>query len=433
MGDQAASKKMQTNTTHTARALSRWEALGHQIGLTAVCGMAVTMTFSRALFNLFALLMVVAWVLTGRFRYLLAEARQSSVMAVCLLMFGWIVLGVWYSPASPNQAWDQAATYGKLLLIPLMASFVDTPQRTRALWLSAVAGLLILQVAYVADLWVEIPGSLSAKTQGIGVFNNYIVEGFSMTVLALTMASVGALCLKRRLHTPAAMACLVAAVSVYCVLFLNPGRGAQLALVAGMVVLAFLLMPNKVRWLGGAVVAAGILVLATQSAMVTQRFELALAEARSADSQKQTSVGLRINAWKAGLSLWQESPVLGRGTGSYQHLMFAEKSEMVGGCEGNPVCLQPHSQFVLFLAEQGLVGLLLFVALLGALVWPALRTPHIQAKLSAAFACAFAVHAAFDSGLRMGTQMFVFMVLAVALAAAVRLQWPDNGPPATAS
>jgi hypothetical protein len=28
--------------------------------------------------------------------------------------------------------------------------------------------------------------------------------------------------------------------------------------------------------------------------------------------------------------------------------------------------------------------------------------------------------------------MFVFMVLAVALAAAVRLQWPDNGDHATA-
>ncbi len=390
------------------------------------------MTFSRALFNLLALLMLVSWVLTGRFRYLMHEARQSSVMWVCLVLFVWIVVGVLYSPAAPEQSWDQAATYGKLLLIPLMASFVDTPKRARALCLSAVAGLLILQVAYVADLWVDIPGSLSVKTQGIGVFNNYIVEGFSMTVLALTMTSFSALCMKRRQHIPAAMAGLVAAMSMYCVLFLNPGRGAQLALVAGMVVLAFLLMPNKVRWLGGAVVAAGIVVLATQSSMVTQRFEVALAEARSADTQKQTSVGLRINAWKAGVSLWQESPVLGRGTGSYQHLMFAEKSDMVGGCEGNPVCLQPHSQYVLFLAEQGLVGLLLFVALLGALVWPAIKSPHIQAKLSAAFACAFAVHAAFDSGLRMGTQMFVFMVLAVALAAAVRLQWPDNGDHATA-
>lgn len=390
--------------------------------------MAVTMTFSRALFNIFALLMVLAWVLTGRFRFLLDEAKQSPVMGVCLLMFGWIVLGVLYSPATPDQAWDQAATYGKLLLIPLMVSFVNTPQRTRALWLSTMAGLLILQLAYVADLWVEIPGSLSTKTQipTIGVFNNYIVEGFSMTVLALTMTSLSALCLKQGQRSRAAILGLVAAVSVYCVLFLNPGRGAQLALVAGLSVLAFLLIPGKVRWLGGAVVTMGIVVLATQSSMVTQRFEVALAEARSADTQKQTSVGLRINAWKAGLSMWQESPVLGQGTGSFQHLMFAEKSEMVGGCEGNPVCLQPHSQYVLFLAEQGLVGFLLFVGLLGALVWPALKSTHIQSKLSAAFASAFAVHAAFDSGLRMGTQMFVFMVLAVALAAAVRLRWPES-------
>jgi O-antigen ligase len=423
---------MQKKFSDIANQLSRWGAWCNQIGFTSVCGMAVSMTFSRALFNLFALLVVVAWVLTGRFRHLLIETRQSPIAVVCMMLYALILMGVFYSPATPAQAWDQAATYFKLLLIPLMASFVDTPARTRTLWLSAMAGLLILLLAYVADLWVDIPGSLSAKTQTIGVFNNHIVEGFSMTVLALIMTTWSSLSMKQHKHAMALMLGLVAAVSLYCVLFLNPGRGAQLAMLTGMAVLAFLLIPGKFRWLGGAAVVLGILVIAAQSSMVTQRFEMALAEARSAETQKQTSVGLRINAWKAGLSLWQESPVMGRGTGSYQHLMFTEKSEMVGGCENNPVCLQPHSQYVLFLAEQGLVGLLLFVVLLGALVWPALKSPQIQTNLSAAFACAFAVHSAFDSGLRMGTQMFVFMVLTVALAAAVRLQWPDNGSHAAA-
>jgi O-antigen ligase len=257
------------------------------------------------------------------------------------------------------------------------------------------------------------------------VFNNYIVEGLSLSVLALTM--VAATAVLRKQHRWAAGATLVlAGVALYTVMFLNPGRGAQLALAVGLLVLVFMLLPAKIRWegLGAAVLLMGALAL--QSTVVTQRFELAVNELKTADTHNNTSVGLRINAWRAGLSLWSESPLFGHGAGSYQHLMHTQQSQVVGGCEGNPVCLQPHSQYVLLLAEQGIVGLLLFLALLGALVWPAIQSSHVSAKLSAAFACAFAVHSAFDSGLRMGTQMFVFMVLAVALTAAVRLKWPTQ-------
>lgn len=395
-------------------------------GTLAVCGMAISMTVSRALFNLFALAMVVAWVMSGRYRQLPNEALKSPLVLVCLLLYGWICIGATYSAAPDALAWDHVATYSKLLLIPLMSSFINTPDRIKAVWIGVSIGLMLLQLSYLADLWMDIPGSLSARTGTIGVFNNHIVEGLSLSTWALAMTAATAMLLKQR-RSLAAFTALLASVAIYCVMFLNPGRGAQLALVAGMVTLVFLLTPRHVRWLGTAAAILLIAAVAFQSTMVMQRFELAVHEAKTADTVKQTSVGLRINAWRAGLDLWRESPLIGHGTGSYQHLMQTQKSEMVGGCEDNPVCLQPHSQYVLLLAEQGAVGLLMFLALLAALVWPAMQSGLLAAKLSAAFACAFAVHSAFDSGLRMGTQMFVFMVMAVALTAAVRLKWPEQG------
>jgi O-antigen ligase len=395
-------------------------------GAVAVCGMAICMTTSRALFNLFALLMVVAWVVSGRFRYLAVEAKQSPAMLFCLLLYSWIVIGVTYSAAPAELAWGQVVAYSKLLLIPLMISFINTPQRTKALWISLTVGLLLLQVSYLADLWIDIPGSRSAKTGGIGVFNNSIVEGLSLSTWALTMAVASAILLKQRSWT-VVITVFMASVAIYSVLFLNPGRGAQLALVVSLIVLVFLLAPKTARWAG---VFASILIigaLALQSNMMKQRFERALLEAKTADTVKNTSVGLRINAWRTGLSLWNENPLFGHGTGSYQQLMEAQKGGEVGGCEGNTLCQQPHNQYVLLLVEQGVVGLLLFLALLGAMIWPAVKSDHVAGKFSAVFACAFAVHSFFDSGLRMGTQMFVFMVMAVALASAVWHKWPENG------
>ncbi len=395
----------------------------NRTGLAAVCVMAVSMTVSRALFNLAALLLVVSWVFSGRFRNLVSEARQSPMVLLCILLYAWIVIGLTYSSAPTPMAWDQVASYSKLLIIPVMASFVTTPQHARALWTSVAVGLLLLQVSYLSDLWIDIPGTHSVRTQSIGVFNNYIVEGLSLTIWALVMVAASALLLNQR-NWKLAAALALAGLAFYTVMFLNPGRGAQLAMIASLSLLTVLLLPAKIRWIGLGCVCLVIGSLAFQSTLVKQRLQQAVTEVKSSETNKATSVGSRINAWRAGLEIWSSSPIVGKGAGSYKHLMHEQQSVMVGGCQNNPVCLQPHSQYVLFMAEQGMVGLMLFMALLGSLVWPAISSTHISAKLSAAFACAFAVHSAFDSGLRMGTQMFVFMVLAVALAAATRIKWP---------
>lgn len=396
----------------------------NRTGLTALCVMAVSMPVSRALFNLAALVLVASWVVSGRFRHLFSEAKQSPMVLLCLLLYAWIVIGLTYSSAPKPMAWDQVASYSKLLIIPVMASVVTTPQHARALWTSVALGLLLLQVSYLSDLWIDIPGSQSVRTQSIGVFNNHIVEGLSLTIWALVMVAASALQLKQR-NWKLATTLGLAGLAFYTVIFLNPGRGAQLAMVASLSLLTVLLLPAKIRWVGLGCVCLVIGSLAFQSTLSKQRFQQAVTEVKSSETNKDTSVGLRINAWQAGLEIWSSSPMVGQGAGSYKHLMREQKSGMVGGCQNNPVCLQPHSQYVLFMAEQGMVGLMLFLALLGSLAWPAIRSTHISAKLSAAFACAFAVHSAFDSGLRMGTQMFIFMVLAVALDAATRIKWPQ--------
>lgn len=394
------------------------------LGVYSIFGMALTMSISRAFFNIFALFMVVSWLASGRFLHIIHEVKQTFVMLLCIILYVLILFGVSYSIS--ESAWSQALSYSKLLLIPLMFGFIDTKARTKNLWFSLLTGLILLQVIYISDLWLNIPGSHSARTGNIGVFNNHIVEGLSLTVLALVSVTITFILIKIRSWKSIIIA-ILAGAAIYSVMFLNPGRGAQLSLVVGLTVLIFLKTRKGFRWLGASFAIFIFATIAMQSDMMTQRFEQVLYEAKTSDTVKNTSVGLRINAWRAGLSLWSEKPFLGHGTGSYAHLMSTQKTKMVGGCVDNPVCLQPHSQYVLLLVEQGFIGFLIFLAILGAMVLPAIRSEHIAAKLSAAFACSFAVHSAFDSGLRMGTQMFVFMVMAVALTAAIRTKWPDNG------
>ncbi len=396
------------------------------MGLFAICGMAVSFTFSRALFNVFALLLLLSWLVAGRYAARVGAVVQMPMVVAAVLLYAWMALGLLYSEAPLELARSQVSTHHKLLLIPLVAGFLHTTGNLKKFWLSVLFGLVLLQTAYLGDLWVDIPFSRSAKEGGPGVFNNYIVEGLSLATFCLlaVCASLGFWNERRRL----ALTCIVlAALAFFSVVFLNPGRGAQLALVAGLLVLVFFVLPSKLRWSGLLACAVALSLLAWQSDVLKERFKTAVAEAQSADAQAPTSVGLRLNAWKVGVSLWLESPLIGHGPGSYEHLMHTQKSSAMGGCQIVAVCQQPHSQYVLLLVEQGVVGLLLFLGMLGALVWPAFKNPHISARFSASFACLFAVHSAFDSGLKMGTQMFIFVVVGTALAASTRLYRPAPG------
>ena len=77
------------------------------------------------------------------------------------------------------------------------------------------------------------------------------------------------------------------------------------------------------------------------------------------------STGLRIGWIMTGLEGWTHKPVLGHGTGSYPSEMMNYVPEGQEKLKSS----NPHQQYVLFLFEQGLIGVLLFVAFLLALFW----------------------------------------------------------------
>lgn len=77
------------------------------------------------------------------------------------------------------------------------------------------------------------------------------------------------------------------------------------------------------------------------------------------------STGLRIGWIMAGLEGWTHKPILGHGTGSYP----SEMMNYVPEGQEKLKSANPHQQYVLFLFEQGLIGVLLFVAFLLALFW----------------------------------------------------------------
>ncbi len=397
-----------------------------RLGFVACCGMAASFTISRALFNVFSLLLLICWIGSGRFFSIGQDLKQSPLAAGCFALVLWIAFGLVYAQAPLDRAGAQVLSYSKILLVPILISFLDTRDRVRRFSIAALTALTALLALYIADLWIDIPWSRSAKSKDIGVFNNYIVEGLSFGVLGITALAISFEAHQRKNIFVVIPFATLSALAIYTVFFLNPGRGAQLAAGVGLAILVMLIVRLRLRWLIGIAVLCGVVLMASQSDVSKARFGIAFQQLQSSSARVDESILQRLGAWSVGFGYWSNRPLLGYGPGAYRELAFADRSGRLMACQDNPACEQPHSQYVLFMVEQGGVGLGLFVFILATLIWPALRRPSPEAALAAAFAGLFAVHSVFDSGLRMGTQMFVFIVVASALAARLRLASDDR-------
>jgi len=90
----------------------------------------------------------------------------------------------------------------------------------------------------------------------------------------------------------------------------------------------------------------------------------------------------RTEIWRAGLQVFQQRPVLGVGAGGFESAV-----EPLLGRQ------YAHNLFIAILVEQGVVGLTVFGALIGACAWRVYRLPNFDRKLWAVVAMTWLVGA----------------------------------------
>jgi O-antigen ligase len=84
-------------------------------------------------------------------------------------------------------------------------------------------------------------------------------------------------------------------------------------------------------------------------------------------------IGGRGKLWKAGLEAFAEQPIIGYGTGLFREAI----TPMLGDA-----AQVAHNSFISVLVEQGLVGLFLFLGLLGAVVMAAWRLERLERRFA---------------------------------------------------
>lgn len=300
--------------------------------------------------------------------YILARRRVRPLSwfhVFAILFVLWAGVSSFWS-IDPDATRTVFKTYLQLLvLLWLIWEIAWSPERRHALLRAYVLGAGVAAVLTIHDY---LSGVIALETvAGRFAALNQDPNDLGLT-LALGLPMAWYVSLSQALRRSAWMWRLYLPLAITAIL-LTASRGAVLTGLVGLSIIPWTLRPMRLRTkVALYVLAAGSLVLASH---VVPDASLARIASTRADIEAGYFGG-RTPVWLAGLEVAREHPLVGVGAGGYEGAVAPTLHEEMAA----------HNVLLTILVEDGIVGLLLFVAMLVALLTPLRHLPSLQQRLS---------------------------------------------------
>ncbi len=333
---------------------------------------------AMALSNVVLLLLLIGFVLTFSSVYLKRDAWSWPAIWL-MALFGAVLVGMLYTPAPWHWVSVNLGKYAKfayaVVLMLLLARF---PQwQKRALWAFVGAMLFILASTWL-NVWFVLPWS-ATKTPGWGLSHHVVGDYITQNVMVSFLVVFALTKVQRPWLGRMSLAwLLVALLGVVSITHLSSGRTGVVLLLAGLVSWMLVRWGGKKLWAGLPVLALLVAGVLASSSVMRERIALGWAEFAKRDVDVMSSIGHRAYNYRTVPKMMTESPIVGHGTGAYhtEVCRFLEKPEWCDTFRWHP-----HNQFLFFGADHGLIGVLLYAALLLSLYRVAMRSDYAQAKV----------------------------------------------------
>lgn len=257
--------------------------------------------------------------------------------------------------------------YGRfLLLIPIfyLLRRVRLPQQT--LWYGCAVGAIVAGIAAMDQVWWHL--LLAPEERAAGSVHPII---FGDMALLLGVLSLAGLNYFWRQHRVLIALPLLAAPLGMLASFLSASRGGWLALPALALLFAWYEWRHahiQPRYFAAAAIALSMLVMAAY--MVPQTGVQGRVDEARQDIHAyftygvaDTSVGARLEMWKAALRIFRDHPLFGVGSGDGY---LAAKQALVDSGQADKIIIKhshPHNEYLAALATRGVIGLGALLAL----------------------------------------------------------------------
>jgi O-antigen ligase len=318
-------------------------------------------------------LTLIAWILAGGYKTRLNQLQRHWFAYSVVILFSIICVGGLYSTGSSKEIFFQIHKYAKILFIlPAITLLQDKKWQRCALIAFGSAMFLTLMLSLITVIWPLsfIPSTANGPTNNHFIFKDHIAQNLMMSFFAFLLAVNAFFAKKINIKV---ILFFLAALAVIDILFFVAGRTGFLSLAFNALVFVFIL-PNKKQKISGLLLLTILAVLTFQfSENFRSRTELAITEFKSQEKKELTSVGQRVEFFKKSVQLIKEKPIFGFGTGSYasEFCRIADSNEW---CEAGR--FHPHNQFIAFLVQLGMIGLIFYLVFIGAAIKSASHQPR---------------------------------------------------------
>ncbi len=386
-----------------------------RVARIAVIVACIGLMYSPPVSNLAILVAFVATLfvpdLTRRFKAAISHPAGWLAVAFIGIVFIWCFVGEarpWKHTAAEFWSWRKLAWF----FLVLMLFDDDAWKRKLSVWFvfGAIPGVLLA--------FVGVSGLIALPVEADKLLRNTGTQGVSLAVAALVcfwwMLQVG---LTHRQRMMWVLGFVVFAANVMTV---SVARAGYLGLVVSVVVVgAFQL--SRQQWLG-LVLAVGIAVPTVfyTSDRMQDRVMKGVNEWRAAEVSKEPgSLGMRYIFYKHSLAIIEANWLLGSGTGSFNSAYIAQVKTMnyPEGNWRNMFTDDPHNQFIHTWIDQGLLGLVVFVAWIAAVVTQRRSAPPFRA-LAAGMVLAWSAASMFNGHFRSFAEGHLLATFAGAMVAA---------------
>ena len=412
MPNHPASSSFQTSFDRSAKVL--------------LIGAFLTFPVALALGNVLAVLCLIAIVLSTNLRSQWRKILQLPSARAMLLLFLLILVGATYTSAPGSTALLHLSKYAKLLVgLFLVSILFDARTRLSCLYAFMAAMGFILVSAY-SGIFIPLPWSVSQQT-GWGVDHTVVGDYITQNVM-MTFFVLSCLALMWKFKTPWARAVLgvLATLGMVSITHMSSGRTGVVLLFSCLLVFGLTAVSNKQKiWVLGAVVALLGLVAAS-SPLMMGKLKLGWEEIQNHESNKFNSMGHRLFNYKSVLTIIQENPLTGAGTGSFETEACRlnaspEECKLFGW--------HPHNQYLFFTVENGVLGGLLFMALIASLFYEAKNRSTPDKCLLLGFATMLAADSLVNSPLFSSRESHFFIFMMAMLVAGPVIEQPTTEQP----
>jgi len=378
--------------------------------------------------NVLLAFILLCWLFGGGYREKLAAIRGNPVALAALALFGLYLAGTLYTIGSEREVLNALSKAARLLLIPALMPLMRGAQwRKRGIVAFQGSMLVTLLLSYL--LWLGVlPVNGWLKGTGLDpvAFKAHITHNVFMAFAAFLFA-LAAMDAKTRGGRIACFALCAAAVAN--VLVMVPGRTGHIVLL--VLFTYFLYRQLRAKGLVLAGVALGVLAIGVSlspGTMLHQRITLADEELQQwragVPPDLTSSIGQRLGLMRNTIEVIRDNPVLGVGTGGFTAAYAALASRT-----GDAPTANPHNEFLMIIAQFGLVGLVLLLFVFGTQWWLAARLPdRFDQAAARGLVLTMVVASLLSSTLVDHAEGFFFVYMSGLLFAGYRDGWTRRRP-----